>query len=129
MSIYKRGGVYLYKFMWKGRVIRESTKQGNDKVARQMESAHRTSLAKGEVGIREKKAAPTLASFLTNRILPWAEATFGASTPKNAKWYRNECRALSEFNPLANSPLDGITTELTSEFTAHRLTQGSKLAP
>ncbi len=47
MSIYKRGDVYWYKFMWKGQVIRESTKQGNDKVARQMEATHRTSLAKG----------------------------------------------------------------------------------
>jgi len=57
----KRGscGVYWYKFMWQGKLIRESTKQGNDKVARQMEAAHRTSLAKGEVGIREKKRAPT----------------------------------------------------------------------
>lgn len=51
MSIYKRGEVYWYKFMWQGRMVRESTKQGNDKVARQMEAAHRTSLAKGEVGI------------------------------------------------------------------------------
>ena len=44
----KRGscGVYWYKFMWQGRLVRESTKQGNDKIARQMESAHRTSLAK-----------------------------------------------------------------------------------
>ena len=44
----KRGscGVYWYKFMWQGILIRESTKQGNDKVARQMEAAHRTSLAK-----------------------------------------------------------------------------------
>ena len=51
---------YWYKFMWKGRLIREPTKQGNDKVARNMESAHRTSLAKGEVGIGDKKPAPTL---------------------------------------------------------------------
>ena len=55
MSIYKRGNVYWYKFMWQGKLVRESTKQRNDKVARQMEAAHRTSLAKGEVGIREKK--------------------------------------------------------------------------
>ena len=39
MSIYKRGDVYWYKFMWQGRMVRESTKQGNDKVARQMEAA------------------------------------------------------------------------------------------
>src|ERR1700740_2844631 len=115
MSIYKRGGVYWYKFMWQGKLIRESTKQGNDKVARQMESAHRTSLAKGEVGIREKKPVPTLGSFLSERILPWAEATFAANTPKNAKWYRNEGRVLKEYKPLANARLDGITTELTSE--------------
>src|SRR5258706_1249965 len=56
-------GVYWYKFMWQGRHVRESTKQRNDKVARQIESAHRTSLAKGEVGIREKQPSPTLAEF------------------------------------------------------------------
>src|SRR5207302_7289909 len=98
--IYKRGKVYWYKFQWNGRLVRESTKQGNDKVARQMESAHRTSLAKGEVGLRDKKPVPTLAAFLTDRILPWAEATFAARTPKSAKWYRNESRALKEYRPL-----------------------------
>ena len=66
--IYKRGKVYWYKFQWNGKLIRESTKQGNDKVARLMESAHRTSLAKGEVGIREKKAVPTMNDFLTRRF-------------------------------------------------------------
>jgi hypothetical protein len=50
MSIYKRGDVYWYKFQFNGTLVRESTRQGNDKVARQMEAAHRTSLAKGEVG-------------------------------------------------------------------------------
>ena len=64
--IYKRGKFYWYKFMWKGSLVRESTKQSNDKVARNMESAHRTSLAKGEVGIREKKAAPTLKTPLSS---------------------------------------------------------------
>jgi len=46
--IYKRGSVYWYKFMWRGKPVRESTKQGNDKVARQMEAAHRTSLARAK---------------------------------------------------------------------------------
>ena len=127
--IYKRGGTYWYKFMWHGKLVRESTKQGNDKVARQMESAHRTSLAKGEVGIREKKPVPTLASFLTDRILPWAEATFGANTPKNAKWYRNECRVLKEYKPLANSPLDGITTELAVRLLPNALSKEGRSRP
>jgi hypothetical protein len=33
VGIYKRGEVYWYKFIWQGRSVRESTKQGNDKVA------------------------------------------------------------------------------------------------
>src|SRR5262249_13191429 len=66
-------GVYWYKFMWDGKLIRESTKQRNDKVARQMEAAHRTSLATGEVGIRERKPVPTLSEFCSKRIEPWAK--------------------------------------------------------
>ena len=44
MAIYKRGNTYWYKFMWQGKLVRESTKQGNDKVARQMEAAGATLL-------------------------------------------------------------------------------------
>ena len=61
-------GVYWYKFMWLGKQVRESTKQGNDKVARQMESAHRTSLAKGEVGLRDKKPTMTLSHSSTTAL-------------------------------------------------------------
>src|SRR6202050_3117520 len=84
----KRGtcGVYWYKFMWLGRLVRESTKQGNDKVARNMESAHRTSLAKGEVGIREPKRIPTLKEFCTDRVEPWAKSTFEKTTQKSWLW-------------------------------------------
>lgn len=57
--IYKRGKYYWYKFVFNGELVRESTKQGNDKIARQMESAHRVSLAKGEVGIRSDELWPT----------------------------------------------------------------------
>jgi len=126
--LYKRGKVYWYKLMWQGKLIRESTKQGNDKVARQMEAAHRTALAKGEVGIRQKKPVPTLALFLTDRIVPWAEATFAVSCPKNAKWYRNECRVLMAYKTLADAELDSITSELASEFAASRLREGRQIA-
>jgi len=73
MSIYKRGDMYWYKFMWHGDLVRESTKQGNDKVARQMEAAHRTSLAKGEVGIREKRRSPSLREFLKEEFTKYVE--------------------------------------------------------
>jgi len=137
MAIYKRGcdkkgpngtcskcgergscGVYWYKFMWDGKLVRKSTRQGNDKVARQMEAAHKTSLAKGEVGIREKKSVPTLAEFLTNRIEPWAK-------PRSAwLWYRGGLRPLLKYRPLANLHLEEITGEHAADFAAHRLSEG-----
>src|SRR6202163_4901737 len=104
--IYKRGKYYWYKFMWNGKLIRESTKQGNDKVARNMESAHRTSLAKGEVGIREKKPLPTLKQFCDGRVEPWAKATFESTTRKSWLWYRTGMRTLKLYKPLADSPLN-----------------------
>jgi len=127
--IYKRGKVYWYKFMWQGKLIRESTKQGNDKVARQMEAAHRTSLAKGEVGIREKKLSPTLAEFVEDRFEPWAKATFEKSSPKTwLDWYRVGLRALKAYKPLANCKLEEITGERMADFAAHRQTDGLQVS-
>ena len=48
MSIYKRGSVYWYKFKFNGLVIRKSTHQGNDRLARQMEAKESTRLAQQE---------------------------------------------------------------------------------
>src|ERR1043166_4345393 len=79
---------WWYKFQWKGDVIRESTKQANKRVAEQMEAAHRTSLAKGEVGIRDKKPAPTMAEFVTNDFLPFIRTRFSAK-PKTLAYYEN----------------------------------------
>lgn len=126
--ILKRGNIYWYKFMWNGQLVRESTRQTNDKVARQMESAHRTSLAKGEVGIREKKIVPTLAEFCSGRVEPWAKAIFEKSCRKNWTWYRTGIRALTAYKPLAGTRIDGITSELASEFASHRLREGMQVS-
>jgi len=127
--IYKRGiEIYWYRFMWQGKLIRESTRQGNDKVARQMEAAYRTSLAKGEVGIREKKATPALREFCSQRVEPWAKARFETACPKNWTWYRTGIRALTAYKPLADVHLDQITGELASGFAAHRLHEGMQVS-
>ena len=127
MSIYKRGGIYWYKFMWQGKLVRESAKQGNDKVARQMEAAHRTSLAKGEVGIRENKSVPVLTEFAKSRFLPWAEVTFAAK-PKTWLWYRNGVRRLLAYVPLAELRLDEIRGEQISAYVAHRQASGLEIS-
>jgi integrase len=55
VSIYKRGDVYWFTFVFEGKRIQKSTKQANRKAAIDIESAHRTALAKGEVGIAKPK--------------------------------------------------------------------------
>ena len=63
MAIFKRGKVYWFHFYWNGQHIQRSTRQGNPRTARQIEAAHKTQLAKGEVGIEERKPVPRLKDF------------------------------------------------------------------
>jgi integrase len=123
MAIYKRGSIYWYKFTFNGEAIRESTRQKNQVVARNMESAHRTSLAKGEVGIRDKKPALKLSEFATVQFMPWAEATFAAK-PKTWLWYRNGVRRLLEARQLAECNLDQIAGEHVAAYVARRQSAG-----
>jgi integrase len=119
--IYKRGNVYWYKFQFNGKLVRESTKQRNDKVARQMEAAHRTSLAKGEVGIREKKPAPALCQFCDERFEPWIKSTTASKTWLD--FYRVGLRAIKAHRALSGLRLDEITSENAAEFAAQRRAQ------
>lgn len=116
MAIYKRGKNYWYKFNWNGTQIRESTKQGNDKVARQMEAAHRTSLAKGEVGIREKKPVPTLAEFLRRDFIPYVEAKHKAK-PGTLEYYRDGANMVLKCD-WASEKLNEINDQHAQQFTS-----------
>jgi integrase len=125
MSIFKRGKIYWYHFLFNGEHIQESTKQGNPRVARQIEAAHRTSLAKGEVGIREKKAVPTLADFCRNRVEPWSKSMFEQTSVNTWRWYRAGLRSIYGYSPISDMKLDQITGEMAADFAAHR--QSKKL--
>jgi integrase len=109
--------------MWRGKLVRESTKQGSDKVARQMESAHRTSLAKGEVGIRERKAAPPLKGFLRQEFLPYIE-TRHATKPNTLRYYADGSAMLIK-SDLAGLCLDELTDQRAQQFAR----QHSNLSP
>lgn len=65
MSIFKRGNVYWYKFMWNGEVIRRSTRQGNDKKARSAEAKHRAELAVQQADMEAARARLACAEVLT----------------------------------------------------------------
>jgi integrase len=124
MSIFKRGRVYWYHFVFNGTHVQESTKQGNPRVARQMEALHRTALAKGEVGIREKKQVPTLATFCRCRVQPYAKARYENASPKTWAWYQFCLKTISAYDPMATRKLDEITPEHITGFAAHL--QGSE---
>lgn len=120
MSIFKRGRVYWYHFLHDGQHIQKSTKQRNPRTARQIEAAHRTALAKGEVGITERKPVPTLGEFIERQATPWARATFEKASPLTWKfWYRTQLRNISAFSSLVNRKLDAITSEHAAEYAAH----------
>lgn len=94
-----------------------------------MEAAHKTSLAKGEVGIRDKKPLMTLSEFCDDRFEPWAKATFEKSSPKTwFDFYRVGLRAIRNYRPWANLRLDEITSERAAEFAAYRQSQGLQVS-
>jgi len=109
MSIYKRGSVYWYHFVFNEQHIQASTKQGNPRVARQIEAAHRTALAKGEVGIRERTPVQTLAQFC-KRVDAYARAQYEQTSPKTWQWYRFALKTILA-DEIARRELDEITPE------------------
>ena len=128
MSIYKRGRIYWYKFMWDGEMVRESTRQTNQNIARQMEGAHRASLAKAEVGIRDKKEVPTLKGFCVERVEPWAKSSFEHSSPKTWLWYGFGIDSLKNSTILARRKLNEIGPELVAEYASERQHDGLQIS-
>jgi integrase len=115
----KKSKKWSYKFMWNGELIRKSTKVTNKRVAEQMEAAHRTSLAKGEVGIRDRKPAPTLADFADRDFLPFVR-TVSSGKPNTVRFYENSVNNLKAYAKLAGLRMDGITSESIVDYVAKR---------
>ena len=127
MAVYRRNRVWWYRFTWKGEAIRESTKQTNKRIAEQMESAHKTSLAKGEVGLRDRKPAATIRQFAKADFLPFCRATFAAKT-KTLGYYENGAARLLEYSAVADESLDTITGEKIAGYARKRQDAGMKVA-
>src|SRR5262249_8841300 len=107
---------WWYKFTWNGEPIRESTKQTNKRVAETIEAARRTALAKGEVGIRDRKPSPTLAEFAEHDFLPYVERTLREKEPNTARFYATCTENLTSFGKLATARLNEINHDLLQGF-------------
>jgi len=115
MAVYKRGGTYWFRFVWNGETIRESAKTGNKRTAEQIESARKTQMAKGEVGIRDRAPVPTFATFVKLEFLPHVETRF-AEKPKTLAHYTVQMKHLMGYAPVATAQLSAITPEILSSF-------------
>jgi integrase len=135
MPIYKRvyankkdgkrpRGIYWYHFWWNGEHIQKSTNQGNPGVARQMEAAYKTALAKGEVGLLERGPVATLKDF-AQRFIDEIEVQC-QEKPNTVQFYAIKLARLLEFEPLASARLDRIDEELIAAFVQNRSHQKSR---
>ena len=121
MAIFKRGNVYWYHFLWNGQHVQKSTKQGNPNVARTIEAAYRTALAKGEAGIFERKPAPTLRDF--KQRFTEAIKVRCAEKRRTVAFYEEKLARLLEFEPLASARLDRIDEALIESYVQERRKQ------
>jgi integrase len=87
-------------------------------VARQIEAAHRTALAKGEVGIFEREPAPILKDF-ERRFIEAIEVR-SAEKPKTVEFYKQQFARLLDYEPLAKARLDRIEESLIESFVQDR---------
>jgi len=118
MSIFKRGSVYWFHFMFNGEHVQRSTKQGNPKVARQIEAAHRTALAMGEVGIEARKPAPIFKEF-AERFVSHVEARH-ENKPQTVAFYAAKLSRLLEYAPIGSARLDRIDEGLIEAYIVER---------
>lgn len=125
MAVYKRGGVYWYEFHFRGERIRESANVSNKNEARSIESARRTELAKGLVGIVDRPPAPTVKEFAPRFTA--AIETICADKPRTITFYKERLRRLLDYAPLASARLDAIDEELIEGLKRKRTQQVSRL--
>jgi integrase len=119
MSIFKRGGTYWYHFIFNGQHVQKSTKQGNPRTARQIEAAFRTALAKGEVGIVERKKIPLFKAAMAD-FLTWSEHEHQAHPATYRRYKTSSVALLRHFN---QAPLDKITPDEVERYKTVRLNQ------
>jgi integrase len=87
-------------------MVYESTHLSNKREAAQIEAAHKTRLAKGAVGIQERKAAPTLKAFASR--FEQAIEMQCAPKPATITFYKNRMKSLLANDSLAGARLDTI---------------------
>ncbi len=119
MALCKRGGVYWSNFKFNGRKIQFSTKVKSKTVAREIESAYRVKLARGEVGIEPKIEAPGFKQAMKD-FLAWSKSEHSAH-PNTFVRYNTSSKPLLRY--FKDTPLDKITVESVEKYKTARSKQ------
>jgi integrase len=115
VSLYQRGNIWWSRVELDGIVHQFSTKVRNKNVARTIEAAKRTELAKGRVGLR----APTLNDFATRFLNSMPKQV----SPATFSFYICHLKTLLDYPALCDARLDKIDAALINDFTHWRRKQ------
>jgi integrase len=121
MSVYRRGRVFWYDFVFGGVRYQGSTKTENRKVAAQIVAARKTALAKGEVGIKERPPIPVFSKFaedFRNEVRSRHQ-----HKPKTVSYYENGLNRLLLYKPLGTAKLDQVDRQMIDDYTRWRRAQ------
>lgn len=141
MGVYKRGGVYWYKFKWTVKtsdgnrdsfVIRRTGHTSIKRKAEEVEDEHKRALRLGQIHPLDPwpqppgAQSPSLRDF-ADRFEKHAELH---TKPRTACFYKDCLRRIKGFAPLADKPLSNITGELVDKYVNWRkgLDSGNSLA-
>lgn len=122
MALYKRPNskYWWMKFTFDGQLIQQSTQVANKRDALTVESAYRTQLALGKIGIKPKKDIPTFEQAV-NDFLEWSIVRKGETACK-----RHRFTAIALRKYFGKTKIDRIESKDVEGFVRWRLEQPSK---
>lgn len=118
MSVYKRGDVYWYTLVYRGKRYQRSTKQHNRETAKSIEGAFRSKLASGEAGITVPKLIPTFSEFAPRFIAKMR--VHCQDKPRTLEFWQSKLAHLLTYRLLAGAQLDQIKPELIDRYASAR---------
>jgi hypothetical protein len=124
MALYKRPNskYWWMKFTFDGQLVQQSTQVANKRDALTVESAYRTQLALGKIGIKPKKDAPTFKRAIDDFLL-WSKVEH-AEHPKTYERYFYACQSLKKYFGVVK--VDRINKKNIEDFIVWRSGQTSR---
>ncbi len=124
MTLFRRPNskYWWMKFTFDGELVQQSTKVANKRDAGTVESAYRTQLALGKIGIEPKVKAPTFTKAVDD-FLVWAKIEH-SSQPNTYKRYFFSAELLKKY--FGNTKVDRINKKNVEDFIVWRSGQTSR---